>query len=70
MIRQFDVHGSHCSAFFYMLGTFESADDCVELFQQIIDALDTGQKTFELPQFLPPTVPEAAGQKGRSGGFL
>ena len=49
IVRQFDAHGSDQSTFFYILGTFESADDCAALFQQIVDALNAGAQTFELP---------------------
>ena len=69
IIRQFDAHNSNHSAFFFMLGTFESADDCLELFQNIVDALNDGQKTFKIPQVPLPIEPASSDQPGQRSPY-
>ena len=70
IIRQFDAHGSNQSTFFYVLGAFKSVENCLELFQRIIDALNAGKKTFELPDFSLPVESESASPKDQRSGFL
>lgn len=36
-------------AFFYALGIFQSEAACLTLFQEIVDAVEGGQPTFQLP---------------------
>ena len=69
IVRQFDAHGSNQSTFFYILGTFESVDDCIGLFQKIVDALNAGERTLELPPFDLPTQPETQGRQDRHLGY-
>lgn len=69
IIRQFDAHNSNHSAFFYMLGTFKTANDCLELFQNIVNALNDGQKTFEIPQGPLPVETEPSDQPGRRSAY-
>lgn len=69
--RQFDGHRSDQSVSYYTLGRFKSAAECLQLFQDIVDALNAGQKTFQLPPSPNlPTQPETADQKGHRGAFL
>ena len=69
IVREFDAHGSNQSASFFILSTFESADDCADLFQQIVDALNAGAQTFELPPFDLPAQPEPPGRQDRRSGY-
>ena len=68
--RQFDGHGSNQSVSYYSLGIFQSAEDCLQLFQEIVDALNSGSKTFALPPPELPAQPEAADPQDRRSGIL
>ena len=69
--RQFDGHGSNQSVSYYNLGIFQSAEDCLSLFQEIVDALNAGHKTFVLPPAPEsPAQPEASGPQDRRSGIL
>ena len=70
LAKLLDAHGSNQSVFHYTLGIFQSAEDCLQLFQEIVDALNSGSKTFELP---PPELPrqtEVADPQDRRSGIL
>ena len=58
LAKQYDAHGSNQSAFYCTLGIFQTAEGCLSLFQDIVDALNAGQKTFELPLPSLPAQPE------------
>ena len=70
IIKRHDGHGSNHSITFYTLGTFESHEKCLELFQAILGALNDGQKTFDLPSFSMPVEPEPSNPTNQRGGFL
>ena len=69
IVKLFDAHNSNQSRWHYTLGTFETADDCLELFQNIVDALNDGQKTFELSQVPLPIEPGPSDQPGRRSPY-
>jgi len=58
------------SDYFYMLGIFETEDECLGLFLKIVDALNSGQKTFELPEIARLMQPEPSNPKGQRSGIL
>lgn len=70
LIKEFDGHRSSHSSHYYILGTFQSAEDCLAVFQNIVDALNSDQKTFELPESQLPVEPKPADPKDRGTGFL
>ena len=70
IVKLFDAHNSNQSRWQYTLGTFESIADCLVLFENIVDALNAGQKTFELPHTALPADPEPADRQDRRSGIL
>ena len=50
LIKTFDGHQSNQSAYFYTIGIFETQDNCLTLWQNLLDALNSDQKTFEIPE--------------------
>ena len=58
LVKHYDAHGSNQSVSYYTLGTFQTAEHCLSLFQEIVNALNTGQKTFDLPPSSLPAQPE------------
>ena len=70
LMKQFDGYGSSHSSSFYILSISQQEEDCLELFQNIVNALNSNQKTFKLPASPLPAEPEPIGPKDRGAGFL
>lgn len=69
IVKLFDAHNSNQSRWQYTLGTFESIADCLVLFENIVDALNAGQKTFELPPLSLPLQPEDSDPRDQRSAY-
>ena len=70
LLKHVDAHGSNQSTFLYNLGIFQSESDCYTLFQNILEALNSDQKTFELPPSVLQAPPESADHAKKRPGYL
>ena len=68
--KKHDGHRSNQSISYYTLGIFQSSDACLKLFRELVDALNAGAQTFELPPFDLPAQPEPPDRKERRSGIL
>lgn len=48
MIKYYDAHFSNHSYLSRTLGTFDSHQNCLELLEKLVDALESGKKVFDL----------------------
>ena len=70
LLKHLDAHGSNQSTLFYILGIFADESDCYKVFQNIVDALNADQKTFELPSSLLQKQPELKDQTKTDPAYL
>ena len=69
LAKQYDAHGSNQSVSYYTLGIFQTAEKCLSLFKDIVDALNVGQKTFELPPLSLSAQPEDSNHRDQRTAY-